>query len=176
MSKEFKKVVTPKFRVSFPNVFKPTSFQGGDPFYTLTMLFDKDTDISELKKLANLAKVEKFGANPPKGLRSPFRDGDEKDFDGYEGVTFISAKSKSKPGLVDQDLQEIIDPEAFYAGCYARATITAYGYDTRGNKGVAFGLQNIQKLGDGEPFSGKTKAKDDFSAVERDENFDDDEF
>ena len=76
---EVKKVLTPKFRVSFPNVFKAHSFNNSDPFYSITMLFDKDTDISALKKIANAAKKEKWGDKPPKGLRSPFRDGNEKE-------------------------------------------------------------------------------------------------
>jgi hypothetical protein len=71
-----------------------------------------------------------------------------------------------QPGLVDQNLQRIISTDDFYSGCYARATITAYGYDKAGNKGVAFGLQNVQKLADGERFSGRTAAEDDFEAVD----------
>jgi hypothetical protein len=74
-----------------------------------------------------------------------------------------------QPGLVDASLQRIISEQDFYSGCYARATITAYGYDKAGNVGVAFGLQNVQKLRDGEAFSGRTAAENDFDAV--DESF-----
>ena len=71
-----------------------------------------------------------------------------------------------KPGVVDQNVQPIIEAEEMYAGCYARATLTAYAFDTAGNRGVAFGLQNIQKIRDGEPFTGREKAEDEFEAIE----------
>jgi len=166
------KVMTPKFRVSFPNVFKPTAFQvGQDPKYSVVMLFDKSCDLKALKDLARRAAVDKWGENTskwPKGMRNPFRDGDEEKpgVDGYENVTFVSASSKIKPGLVDSNVQPIIGEDEFYAGCYARATLTAYAYDIAGNRGVAFGLQNIQKLADGERFSGRSSAESEFEAVE----------
>lgn len=157
------KVLTPEFRVSFPAVFKPqAAMEGQEPTYNIQMLFPKTTDLSALKKAVKEAIVEKWGANPPKTLRLPFKDGDEKDYDTHKGHIYINAKSKIKPGLVDQDLQEIISPEDFYGGCYARATLTVYSYDRKGNQGVAFGLQNIQKLRDGERFSARSSAADDF--------------
>ena len=165
-----KKITTPEFRVSFANVFKPRAFEGQEPKYSLCMLFDKKTDLSALQKLAADAVAEKW-PNPsdrPKGLRNPFRDGDKEkaDVEGYEGKIFINASTKMKPGIVDQDVQPIISEEDFYSGCYARATLTAYAYDTAGNRGVAFGLQNLQKLRDGEAFSGRAKAEDEFSPVD----------
>lgn len=160
------KVMTPEFRVSFPHVFTPhTAFDGQPAKYSLVMLIPKNADISALKKLALEAAKEKWGDKIPKDLRNPFRDGDTKELEGYKGCWFIQATTKTKPGLVDNKLTPIIAPEEFYAGCYARATVNAYAYDRAGNKGVAFGLQNIQKLKDGEPFSGRTRAEDDFDAT-----------
>jgi len=196
--KEITRITTPAFRVSFPNVFKPkAAFEGQDPTYNIQMLFPKDPDsydypkevkkfaedISRLKKLAAKAKKDKFGDKKVSGLRNPVRDGDEKDYDGYKGMYFVNAKSKQKPGIVDRSNEEIIDPQEFYAGCWARATIVAFAYDTAGNKGVAFGLQNLQFLGDDEAFSGKKNAKDDFEMIDSDfssdnseEEDDDDDF
>ena len=164
-----KKIMSPKFRVSFPSVFEPSAFKNQEAKYRLTMLFDKKTDISALKDLCRCAIEEKWPnvSKRPKGLRNPIRDGAEKpDMTGYENCVFANATSKMKPGVVDENVQPIVSPEDFYAGCYARATLTAYAYDTAGNRGVAFGLQNIQKLANGEPFSGRAKAEDDFSPVE----------
>lgn len=164
------KIITPKFRVSFPQVFEPKGFEGQEPKYSVVMLFDKATDISALKKLAQKAVEERWPdpAKRPKGLKNPFRDGDieKAGMDGYANTIFITATSKMKPGLVDKNAQPIIDQDEFYAGCYARAQLTAYAYDKAGNKGVAFGLQHIQKLEEGEPFSGRAKAEDVFGAVE----------
>lgn len=163
------KVLTPEFRVSFPAVFKPkAAFEGNDPTYNIQMLFQKSTDISVLKQAAKKAAKKKFPDGVPKGFRWPWRDGDEKNLDNYKGTIFISAKSKMAPGIVDAKKEEItiLDQDKFYAGCWARATLTAYTYDFAGNKGVAFGLQNLQKLRDDEAFSGRANAKDDFDAVE----------
>lgn len=160
------KVLTPKFRVSFPTVFVPrAAMDGAEVKYSITMLFPKDADLSRLKAIAKQAATEKWGDKIPKDLRSPFRDGDTKELDGYAGMIFVAASSKMKPGLVNGNREPIIDSGEFYAGCYARATVNAYAYDRNGNKGVAFGLQNIQKLGEGTPFSGRTKPEEDFDAV-----------
>lgn len=181
--KEIARVTTPAFRVSFPNVFKPkAAFEGQDPTYNIQMLFPKDPetydypekvkkfagDLKKLKSLANKVKKDKWGDKKINGLRSPFRDGDEKEYDGYKGMDFVNAKSKQKPGIVDRANEEIIDPQEFYAGCWARATLVAFAYDTAGNKGVSFGLQNLQFLGDDDAFSGKKNAKDDFEMIDAD--------
>lgn len=162
------KVVTPEFRVSFPQVFTPKGFNDQEPKYSVVMLFDKKTDISALKKAASAALTEKWGDKSkwPKNLRLPFRDGAEKEgTPGYENCIFVTASSKQKPGLVDKDVQPIIDQSDFYAGCYARATLNAFAYDMAGNKGVSFGLNNLQKIKDGKAFSGRTRAEDDFEPL-----------
>ena len=164
------KVTTPEFRVSFPHVFKAhTGFEGQEAKYSLTMLFDKKADLTKMKAAVAAAATEKWGSDKtkwPKGLRTPFRDGDEKsDLQGYENTIYVATSSKQRPGLVDQSVAPIISESEFYAGCYARATLTAFAYDKVGNKGVSFGLQNIQKLKDGNTFSGRKRAEDDFTAV-----------
>lgn len=185
-----KSIPTPAFRVSFPWVFEPQPpMEGspGEPKYSVVMLFDtnaqKTAEYKNLEKLAHAAAKEKFGdkLKPDgngwykvggKALRHPLRSGEEKpDLEGYgDGAVFAAASSKMQPGLVDARLLRIISkdvgPEGFYAGCYARATVTAYGYDKAGNQGVAFGLQNLQKLRDGVSFSGRVAAENDFDAVE----------
>lgn len=167
-----KKCTTPKFRVSFPNVFKAKSFKDQEAKFSITMLFDKKTDISELRRAARNAIVEKFGEDKtkwPKKLRMPFRDGDEEKegVTGYENVIFVGASSKTRPGVIDREKAPITEEDdAFYAGCYARATLIAFYYDNTGNKGVSFALQNLQKLGDGEKFSGKRDAAEEFDDLE----------
>lgn len=180
-----RKVTSPKFRASFAWVFKPQPpMEGstGEPKYGVTMLFDaaarKTPQYEAMKKLAHAAAKEKFGDKLKPdgngwyhGLRNPFRDGAEKsELEGYEGMVFVAATTKMQPGCVDAQLNRIISdeagPEGFYSGCYARATLTAYGYDKAGNKGVTFGLQNLQKIADGEAFSGRVSAENDFDSVD----------
>lgn len=166
------KCMTPKFRVSFPHMFEPTSMEEHQPKkYSLVMLFEKKVDLSAMEKLATDTMVAKFGPKNkwPKNYKWPFRDGSEKEnLDGYQNTIFINASSLQQPGLIDQSKQDIIDEKEFYAGCYARATVTCYAFDKGGNKGVAFGLQNVQKLGDGEAFTSRVAACDDFDEVDID--------
>lgn len=178
-----RKITTPKFRASFVWLFKPQPPMAGsantEPKYGLTMLFDqaaqKTNEFKALRALAIAALKEKFGDKLKPdgngwfvGMKNPLRDGLEKsEMEGYgAGVVFASVTSKMQPGLVDQGLQRIISEQDFFSGCYARATVTAYGYDKAGNRGVAFGLQNVQKLADGEAFSGRTAAEDDFDSID----------
>jgi hypothetical protein len=67
--------------------------------------------------------------------------------------------------VVDEDVQPIIDPEEFYPGCWARVTCNPYAYNRKGNAGVAFGLNNVQKMKDDENFQGGSKPEDDFEPV-----------
>ncbi len=182
-----RKATTPEFRASFAWIFKPQppmeGAQDPTPKYGVTMLFDAKARATPAYKamqaLAITALKEKFGDKiVPDGngwfklkaggaLKNPFRDGAEKgELEGYEGMVFVAATSKMQPGLVGPDLQRIISDQDFVSGHYARATVTAYGYDKAGNKGVAFGLQNVQKLRDGEAFSGRTAAEQDFDEVD----------
>lgn len=167
---EKKKCVTPEFRVSYPNVFKPKAFNNGEPKYSLVMLFDKKTPLKEnLRRAAHAAAVEKFGPKEqwPKKFKMPFRDGDEEKpgTEGYENVIFVAASSKNPVGIVNQRREDILDQSAFYAGCYARAEVIAYAYDQQGNRGVGFALLNVQKLRDGKPFAGRKPAAAVFDEV-----------
>jgi len=162
------KLTTPEFRASFPTLFKPESYEGGKEKYSVVMVFPKGADLGPFKAAARAAAAARWPAGLPANLRSPFRDGAEKgDLEGFGPDTvFITASTIRKPGVVDRQLNHIIEPEKFYAGCYARATVSAFAYDQRGNKGVSFGLHNVQFLRDGESLAGGTKAEDDFETVE----------
>lgn len=168
------RVMTPEFRASYAHVLKAvTNDLNGELEYSLVMLFDKSADLTAMKAACNAAITAKWGANVPKGLRSPFRDGDEKESPAYKGKVFCTAKSKERPGVVDEDVQPIISEEGFYSGCYARATVNAFAYDNKGNRGVSFFLCNVQKTKEGERIGGGKPANEDFQPVKRQapENF-----
>lgn len=179
---KFEKVTTPEFRVSFPKVFEPSAFPGQKPKYSIGMLIPKTVDISKLKAMMQKAVAEKWPdpTKRPKKLISAIKDGDTDVMDDgtlrcekypeIAGHWFISASSVQKPGLVDKNLQPIIDQAEFYAGCYAIATLTCFAYAPSKDRpqskyGVSFGLQNIMKTRPGEAFSGRAKAEDDFAEV-----------
>ncbi len=177
MSK-YVKVMTPKFRVSFPAVFKPKRNQlSQKDEYNVVALFEKGTNLKPLVDAVETVMIEKWGADKkkwPKNIRSPFRDQGEKRKEdtgtlpnGYvEGAVFINLKSVQKPGLINENKDDIIDESEFYAGCYAIATVTAYAYSQAGNHGVSFGLNNVMKVGEGESLTSRMKAQDEFSKVE----------
>lgn len=170
------KVITGKVRFSYAHVFEPHAVQEGqEEKYSVSILIDK-------KDKKTLAKVEKaveaaieagkakFGGKVPKTMKLPLRDGDEEreDDENYAGKMFLNASSKSKPGLVDEDLNPILDREDFYSGCYGRASLNFYAFSVSGNKGIAVGLNNLQKLEDGERLSGGASAEEDFGEADDD--------
>ena len=164
------KVVTGKVRFSYAHVFQPaSSIEGGTPKYSVSIIIpksDKDT-IARLTKAFEDTKSSAsayFGGAVPKNLKGGLRDGDaEKDDPAYANSFFINANSAQKPGVVDADLNPIIDTSEFYSGCYGRASITFYPYNAQGSKGIACGLNNVQKLEDGEKLGGSTTAAADFA-------------
>lgn len=169
------KIVTGKVRFSYANVFEPQSVNGSEPKYSVSLIIPKSEKktLDKINKAIEAAKkdgVSKLGGKIPANLKTPLRDGDldRADDEAYADSFFINANSKVKPGIVDKDLQAIIDPTELYSGCYGRASIVFYAYNANGNKGIACGLQNLQKLEDGEPLGGKTRAEDDFEAVDDD--------
>jgi hypothetical protein len=173
------KVVTGKCRLSYAHLFEPTSMEdGGQKFYSCALLIPK-SDKATVKKInaaveaaKEQGKTSKFGGKLPGNLKLPLRDGDEErpDDETYKGNYFINVKCKQKPGLVDKDLNPILDPADLYSGCYVRASINLYPFNTSGNKGVGAGLNNIQKLADGEALGGRSRAEDDFEAVSEEDD------
>lgn len=167
------KVITGKVRFSYANVWEAKSINGSDPKYSVSLIISKD-DKDTLKKInaaieeAKKEGVAKLGGKIPKNLKTPLRDGDadRPEDEAYADSYFINANSNTKPGIVDKDVQTIIDQSEFYSGCYGRASIVFYAYNANGNKGIACGLQNLQKTEDGEALGGHSRAEDDFDAVE----------
>lgn len=166
------KVVTGKVRFCYANVFEPTSMNEGDtPKYNVCILIPK-SDTKTLEKInkaieaakqAGKAKIADKSGKIPSTLKTPLRDGDEErgDDEAFEGHYFINANSTRKPSIVDRDLAPIMDKEEFYSGCYGRASINFYTYNVN-SKGIAAGLNNLQKLEDGERLAGGSSAEDDF--------------
>lgn len=174
------KVVTGKVRFSYVNIFQKKSFSGEDGKYQITLLIPK-SDKKTIKKIkAAIAEAttegisSKWNGKKPGKLWNPLQDGDEDKADTnpeYAGMYFVCAKSNSRPGIVDRDLNEILDPDDVYSGCYGRASITFYPYNNSSN-GIAAALNNVQKLADGDRLGGaRATAEEDFG----DDDFEDEE-
>lgn len=166
---ESTKIVTGAVIFSYCHVFEPDSFNGSEPAYSVQLIINKsDTKTVEAIKGAIKAAYEagkaKLGNTPMNKLRIPLRDGDADRPDDplYAGRYFMNAKTKTQPEIVDKNRQEILDPREFYSGCIGRASINFFTYNTSGSKGIGVGLNNLQKLADGTPLGGRSRASDDF--------------
>ena len=156
-------ILTPEFRVSFPNMFEKSQLSGK---YGCGMMFPKETtDMAIFDAKIKTVILEKWGNKTPKGVALPVLDGDESDRAEREGYWYINGKAgKYKAPLVDREKDEITDPEEFYAGCWARAVITFYTYDRKdiGKKGVSVGIRSVQKLRDDEPLVSRVVVENEF--------------
>lgn len=163
-------------RFSYANVHQPVSVNGSDLKYSLSIIIPK-SDTKTIKKINDAIKKatqenkDKFGGKVPSNLKTPLRDGDvdREDDEAYADSYFINANSKIKPGIVDAELNPIIDQSEFYSGCYGRVSLTFYGFNVNGNRGIAAGLQNVMKTDDGEPLGGRSSAENDFLDEEDDD-------
>ena len=169
-------------RWSYVNAWEAKSINGGAPKFSVSLIIPKsDTKTIEKIQAAIQAAYEE-GQGKLKGngksvpalsvLKTPLRDGDAErpDDEAYADAHFINANSATAPGIVDADRNPILDRSEVYSGVYGRASINFYAFNSNGNKGIACGLNNLQKIRDGEPLGGKSRAEDDF-ATEDDEDF-----
>ena len=116
--------------------------------------------------------LPKFGGKIPANLKTPLRDGDidRPDDPNYANSYFINTNSKNAPQIVDSRLQPIIERSELYSGCWGKISVTFFPFNVNGNRGIAAGLGNAQKIRDGEPLGGFSRAEDDFE-IEEDDDF-----
>ena len=176
------KVITGvKTRWSYANVWEPKSINGGAPKYSVSLIIPKSDTVTVGKIKDAIKAAYEEGQSKLKGnnksvpalssIKTPLRDGDldRPDDETYKGCYFINANSATAPGIVDAARQPILERSEVYSGVYGRASINFYAFNSNGNKGIACGLNNLQKISDGEPLGGKTRAEDDFA--DEDEEF-----
>lgn len=169
------KVVIGPVRLSYTHVFTKYS-PDGDPAngkYMTNILIPKSEKetVSAIRKAIEAAKsaaiVTKWGGKEPKKLDMPLHDGDDKDNDDlYADHHYLNAKTGTRPGIVDKNKAPIVDEDEVYSGMWAIVSITFYGYDVSGNRGIACGLNNIMKFKDDERLGGRASAESDFESVD----------
>lgn len=172
-----KRVITPEAVLSYPHVFEPQQFEDGPPKYSTALVFPEGTDLSEMKKAAlevGRSRWKDFADGVRRGrYHWPFRD-DPADVaeKGYpEGSTFLNASSKKRPGVVSiipdpatGKPMVVDDPERVYPGVFARASVTFFTFEVKGNRGVGVGLNNLQIIRDGPRLDGRVDPTDEFEA------------
>ena len=154
-------------RWSYANVWDPKSINGGAPKYSVSLIVSKSDTATVNKIKAAIQAAYEEGQSKLKGngksvpalsaIKTPLRDGDleRPDDEAYKNSYFINANSSTAPGIVDADRQPILERSEVYSGVYGRASINLYAFNSNGNKGIACGLNNLQKIRDGEPLEGK---------------------
>ena len=171
------KVIVP-CRFSYLHCWEPNAVNGGDLKYSVSAIIPKsDTEtIGKIKKAIEQAKkdsISKWGGKVPANLKLPLRDGDidRPEDEAYADSYFFNANSRQAPQVVDKNVQPVLDQSEGYSGCYGRISVNFYGFNNNGNRGIAAGLGNIQKLRDGESLGGRSNAEEDFEAVAEEEDF-----
>ena len=180
------KVITGKeTRWSYCNVWEAKAINGGTPKFSVSLLIPKSDTVTVNKIKAAIEAAYREGEAKLKGngktvppltaIKTPLRDGDAErpDDPAYAGHYFLNANSATAPGIVDADCQPILTRSEVYSGVYGRASISFYAFNSSGNRGIACGLNNLQKIRDGEPLGGRASAESDFSDFDDE---DDDDF
>lgn len=157
------------------------------PKFTVVCMFPPGTDLGPLQAMAREAGILKWGSeaavqakmlNPLFGR--PFKKNEEFTVlndkvnppilevrQGFiPGGFAIEAWSYTAPGVVGEvidpstgKLLRLTNPEEFFSGCWARATVRAYGYDNE-KAGIAFELQNLQRVRKDEKLGGSGGRRD----------------
>jgi hypothetical protein len=176
---------TPKAILSYPHLHQPQpSTDGKAPKYSSTLIFTPeilaDPKEKALFEALQKAAIEAINAKWPgkaeqllqsEGFKKGFRrDAAAK---GYpEGSVYVNVRSTQQPGMVYSYAETGTTKPArvpadkikdeFYPGAVVRATVAAFAFENNGNKGVSFGLNNIQKLADGARLDGRVAAENEF--------------
>lgn len=170
--------LTPIGEALWPAVFRPAPpmQEGKEPQYQLSIMWPKgrksDKELASLRQAIIDVATEKFGKKAEqmleKGqLRSPLRDGDDTTQEYLAGMWYMTARSTDRPDVVDENVEDIIDPKDFYGGCEARMDVYLFAYDRAGNRGVSAILNNVQKTGEGERKGGRRDAASAFGVVKK---------
>lgn len=161
--------LSPIGRASYPNLFEPrTPPKSDDAKYSVTLIFDKDVDLSEMKEVARQAAADKWGKDLPKKFVSPFKDGNEKEGPEYQDKIYINFSSDDKhpPAVVGPNAKRVdAKSGVVYPGCLGRVSYSVYTWTYMGKSGVSFGLRGFQKTGDAEPFGDSIDPEKVFDAV-----------
>lgn len=165
-------------RFSYCNLFQPQARPGQDPKYSTTVLVPKSNTAAKAAIDAAIAEALEYGVSKRwNGVRPPqpaicVHDGDgPRPSDGQpfgeecRNCWVFTASSKQAPFVVDANVQPIINPTEVYSGMWGNVNVNFFPYNSNGKKGIGCGLNGVQKIGDGEPLSGRVTAEEAFKPV-----------
>lgn len=168
-------------RFSYCNLFQPKApFNNpqGEPKYSVTVLVPKTNTAAKAVIDNTIAQAIESGVSSKwNGVRPPqpaicVHDGDgPRPSDGSafgeecKGCWVFTASTKQPPFVVDEYVQNIIDPTKVYSGMWGNVNVTFFAYNNAGKKGIGCGLNGVQKIRDGEALGGQITAQEAFKAV-----------
>jgi len=161
----------PNARLSFPSLFKKASFDGKEGKYEATLLFPKsDTKTYDriMKAIESCKTDNKVKVSKDKLF---IKDGDDIEYDGYEGMWAIKASNNKRPTVINRDKTPLVeDDEIIYAGCYVNAIVEPWAQNNNYGKRINSNLLGVQFVKDGDSFSdgGKVASEDDFDEIDDD--------
>jgi hypothetical protein len=152
-------------RLSFPQLFEAKTVNGeGKPAFSAAFLISpKDPQIAMINTAITTVAAEKWGAKADailKTIRAAdktcLHSGDLKsNYDGFEGMMYISARNPLKPSVVDTNRSPLVAEDGRpYAGCYVNAVLELWTQDNNYGKRVNATLMGVQFYKDGESFVG----------------------
>ena len=173
------KVITGELTLSYPHLFEAYANQPGQtPKFSATLLIPKSDTTTRAKIDAAIQAAVQQGLSKnwngvkPPIIAVPIHDGDGvRPSDGSpfpaecKGHWVMTASSKNQPQVVDAALNPIMSQSEIYAGVKARVSLNFYAYNFNGRKGIGCGLNNVQKIRDGEPLTSFSNAADDFTPI-----------
>lgn len=169
-------MILKNIRIAYPHLFTPRDSDFGAK-YECTLMIPKDDaeTIAEIKRAIGAAKNKKFGDTTPSNFKSPVKDGDERKQAAFAGHWLIEAKTAAKddgsgrPGVVLPNLQPA-KADDVQSGDYVNADVNPFAYEQKGNRGVSFGLNNIQLVSKGDQIGGgRQRPEAVFDEIETDE-------
>ena len=158
-------------RLSFPDLFTATEYKNDGKFrFRASFLYAKDsaTDKAVQAAIKSVAaeKWPKDFAKKLVGINADpksrcFGDGDTKEYDGYEGMNYLSSNrdpAHGRPGTYNRDRSPVSEEDGvLYAGCYVNAIVELWAQDNGHGKAIRATLVGVQYVGKGAAFSKATK-------------------
>lgn len=168
-------------RFSYCNLFQPKppiNNPTGEAKYSTTILIPKSNTAAKAAVDQAIAQAIEAGVTSKwNGVRppvpaTPIHDGDGvRPSDGQpygeecRGCWVLTASSKNPPFVVDNQVQNIIDPTQVYSGMWGNVNVNFFAYNSAGKKGIGCGLNGVQKTRDGEPLTSRVTAQEAFQPV-----------
>ncbi|MCC8075735.1 MAG: DUF2815 family protein [Clostridiales bacterium] len=166
-------------RFSYCHLFQPKSQNGSDPKYSTTVLVPKGNTAAKqaidaaVNEAINTGVAGKWnGTRPPRPALCVYdgdgvRPSDGQPFgDECKGCWVFTASTRDKPFVVNNRVDDIIDPTQVYSGMWGNVCVSFFPYNYNGKKGIGCWLNGVQKVRDGEPLTHRVTAQSAFQVEE----------